>query len=337
VFAIAALPLSLAVVMPVHNEAADLPSTIEALLTALAQSDFDAELVLVDDGSSDGSANVVREVVGRRVPLRVVTQPNRGRFEARRAGVEAADADLVLLLDGRVRVRPDALAFVSSRIAVGESVWTGHVHVASGANPFGLFWSLLAELAWAEYFDRPRTTSFGSEEFDRYPKGTTCFLAPRQLLLEAISSFRSRYLDSRRVNDDTPLIRWIAEREPVNISPRFACDYLPRTTLRASVKHAFHRGVVFLDGHGRRESRFFPVVVAFYPVSAAVVIASLRRPRVMFEAAALTALAASSLGVLHRRRRSEVLALAVVAPIYAAAHGAGMWRGLLMVRPRRSR
>ena len=111
------------------------------------------------------------------------------------------------------------------------------------------------------------TTSFGAEDFDRYPKGTTCFLAPRALARWPRSSIPQLGMRTcGYANDDTPLIRWIAERERIHLSPSFACDYQPRTTLRRVPRDtAVHRGTVFLDGHGRPESRFFPVVVAFYP------------------------------------------------------------------------
>src|SRR5438105_8892312 len=147
--------------MPIHNEARDLRSTIDALVLAVDRSGFAAELVLVDDGSSDESADVARSAVAGRIPLRVLTQRNSGRFEARRAGVEASTGEWTLLLDGRVRIRPDALAFVRSRLAEDERVWTGHVDVAGAGNPFGTLCGLLAELAWAEYFAHPGTTSFG--------------------------------------------------------------------------------------------------------------------------------------------------------------------------------
>ena len=48
---------ALSVVMPVHDEAQRLPATIDALVAAVEPSGFVAELVLVDDGSSDGSAD----------------------------------------------------------------------------------------------------------------------------------------------------------------------------------------------------------------------------------------------------------------------------------------
>ena len=315
---------SLSVVVPVLNEAAHLGRTLEALLASLERSGFDAELVVVDDGSTDDSARVAREAVGGRLPVKVVRQQNRGRFEARRAGLEAAAGEHVLLLDGRVRIDPDALAFVRERPAV----WTGHVDVESDGDLLGIFWQLIAELAWKDYFDDPKETSFGAAEFDRYPKGTTCFFAPRELLLEAVAAFRSRYPDLRRANDDTPLLRWIARRESIHVAPAFSCTYRPRTTLRSFLRHSVHRGVVFLDGHGRRDSRFFPVVVAFYPVSAALLLAAARKPVLAPLALAATSLAAVGLGVKRRRSAREIVSLALVTPVYGLAHGYGMWRGL---------
>src|SRR5436190_866933 len=159
------------------------------------------------------------------------------------------------------------------------------------------FWRLLAELAWRDYFDNPRTTSFGLDEFDHYPKGTTCFLAPRALLEHAFGRFRSHYEDVRLANDDTPVLRALVAEERINISPEFACVYSPRTTVSSFMRHALHRGVVFVDGHGTPESRFFPFVVAFFPASAAVAVAALRRPLVAPVALAGCGVAAAGLGV----------------------------------------
>jgi glycosyltransferase involved in cell wall biosynthesis len=321
----------LSVVMPVHDEAAHLPETIEALVDAVERSGFSADLVLVDDGSTDGSADVARAAVGERLPLTVAAQENRGRFEARRAGVAAARGEWVLLLDGRVRVRPDSLAFVEPRLRDGERVWNGHVHVETDGNPYGVFSNLLVELAWRDYFADPRTTSYGPEEFDRFPKGTTCFLAPKGLLEDALDAFRSGYADLRNANDDTPVIRWIAARERIHISPGFACDYQPRATLGSFVRHSLHRGTVFLDGHGRPESRFFPLTVAFFPVSAALAVAALRRPSLVPRLAATASAVAGAVAAATGRSAFETASVAALAPVYAAAHGVGMWRGLALL------
>jgi glycosyltransferase involved in cell wall biosynthesis len=321
------IPLS--IVMPVFNEAAQLPQTIEALLASVDGSGFDVELLLVDDGSTDDSAAVSMGAVAGRLPLRILRQPNRGRFEARRAGLNAATCDSVLLLDGRVQLDPGALAFVRERLEAGADVWTGHVDIEADGNVYATFWKLIADLAWRDYFDAPRETSFGAEEFDRFPKGTGCFVAPRQLLVDALASFRSRYADLRHANDDTPLLRWIAEKRPINISPRFRATYRPRMTMQAFVRHSAHRGLVFVDGHGRRESRFFPAFVAFYPASLLLAVATVRRPIVLPLSLLAASGTAAGFGVLRQRGRTEVASLALLAPVYAVAHGFGMWRGLV--------
>jgi glycosyltransferase involved in cell wall biosynthesis len=318
---------SLSIVMPVFNEQAHVARTVEALVAAVAGSGFQAELVIVDDGSSDGSAEVARASADGRLPVRVLSQPNRGRFEARRAGLEAAKGELVLLLDGRVTLDPGALRFLRERTDAGEPVWTAHVHVESDGT-LGVFWRLLAELAWRDYFDRPRTTHFGVREFDHYPKGTTCFVAPRALLLEAVGRFRPHVTDVRLANDDTPLLRDLAARIPIGVSPEFSCAYAPRTSLGRFLRHAIRRGVVFVDGHGRPESRFFPVVLSFFPLSVALGLAVVRRPVVAPAAAAATGLAAAAYGARAGRSREEIRALALVTPVYAFGHGLGMWRGL---------
>ena len=321
----------LSVVMPICNEARHLPATIDALVESVHRSGFDTDLVLVDDGSVDGSADAGRAALDDRLPLTVLRGANRGRFAARKAGLEVAERENVLLLDGRVRVHRDALAFVRPRLEAGERVWTSHIHVVDGGRPLGVFWRLLAELAWSDYFDDPRTTSFGAGDFDRFPKGTTCLLAPRGLLTDAMEAFESRFADTRNANDDTPLLRWMAERSPIHVSPRYAASYTPRTELGPFVRHARHRGIVFLDGHGRRESRFFPVVVGFYPASLVWAVVALRRPSLVPATAAGLGVLAGTYAMARRRTLDEALSLALATPVYAAAHGVGMWEGLTLL------
>jgi glycosyltransferase involved in cell wall biosynthesis len=321
----------LSIVLPVHDEAPYLPPTAEALVAAVEPSGFDpVEVVLVDDGSTDGSATVFEEALAGRLPLRVVRQTNRGRFAARLAGLHAATGDSVLFLDGRCQLHGGSLAFVRERLEEGERVWNAHVRIETDGNPYGVFWDVLVALAWSDYYSDPRTTSFDDETFDRHPKGTSGFLAPRPLLVEALAAFETRYRDLRFANDDTVFIRWIAKRERIHLSPSFGSDYTPRTDLRSFVRHALHRGVVFLDGHGRPESRFYPAVVAFYPTSAVLAALALRRPWLVPVVGAGCSLAGAAVAVRAGRSTSDVRAFAALAPVYALAHGAGMWRGLAM-------
>ena len=333
------MTVRLSVVIPVYNEADQVVETIRSATAAVREApEFaDAEIVVADDGSTADVASPALAAADG-VPVRVERlERNSGRFEARRAGLAVARGDLVLFVDAGVTLVPGSLSFVASRVEEGRKVWNAHTEMNTGDSPFAVFWKVVSSLAFGDYVDDPRETSFGVEEFDRFPKGTTCFLAPRALLTEAFDSFHSRYADTRNANDDGPIIRSIAARSRVNIAPGFACVYTPRRTLRSFVKHALHRGVVFVDGHGRPESRFFPAVVAFFPVSAALAAATVKRPAVAPLALPGVAGAAAVAAARRGRPTEETVAFAALAPVYAVAHGVGMWRGAALALAERLR
>jgi glycosyltransferase involved in cell wall biosynthesis len=324
------------VVMPVYNEGRDLKGTLDALTEAARNTPgFVAEVLVVDDGSTDDTADVA-EAAPDELRVRVISQVNSGRFAARLRGVEDAQAPLVLFLDARVRLSPTALAFVAERLREDPSddVWNAHVEIATD-TPYGRFWNALTEIAFGTYFDEPRTTKFDAESFELYPKGTTCFLAPRELILKAAGVSSSYYADLRHANDDTLMLRRLAELHPIAISPAFSCRYRSRDAFVPFVRHAYHRGIVFLDGHGRRGARLAPVVVLFYPLSLVFAAAAARRPGAAAATLAVAGLGAGALAVGKGRSRVESVSFASLAPVYLVAHGAGMWRGLLAASMRR--
>lgn len=321
--------VDVSIVVPAYNEAHDIELTLRSLDADVVASPFSAEIVVVDDGSGDGTAAVAR-TIRTTTPVRVISQANRGLFGARKTGIEQASGTFILLFDAGLALEAGSLSFLHERLALdpGDTVWTGHTHMAK-TDRYERFWNVLTGIAWAAYLDEPREVRFGAEDFDRYPKGGGCFFAPRALLLEGHASFRSYYSDSRHASDDTALIRWIAGRHPIALAPPFAYVYrFTRTTLRGFMRHAFHRGVHFLDGHGRVASRFFPVVVAYYPASAAVVALSLRRPLAAPAVLAAVAVGAAAAATAKRRQPRDVAAFGSLAPAFALAHGSGMWVGL---------
>lgn len=82
-----------AVVIPAFNEAERLPAVLKALMTAR---DLWDELVVVDDGSSDGTAAAARRFAG----VRVVSLPeNRGKGAAMWAGIRSTDGEVICFLD----------------------------------------------------------------------------------------------------------------------------------------------------------------------------------------------------------------------------------------------
>jgi glycosyltransferase involved in cell wall biosynthesis len=321
---------TLSVVMPVYNEPWWIGVAVADAVVAVERSSFaEPELIIVDDGS-DVPTQAVLERLRTPFPMRVIRQENQGRILARLAGVRAARGDFVLLLDARVSVRPDGLRFVLERLHASprESVWNADCEIDLRGNPYARFWNVLTEVAYRDYFDNRRTMSYGIEEFDRYPKGTSCFLAPREPLLDAMVNFPSRYADSRNASDDTSIIRVLAEQLPINISPSFICVYRSRDALRPFLRHAFHRGVHFLDGWAHPGGRFFGVILAFYPLSALAVVAGLKRPRVALAAAAAVPAASVVAGASLRRSRADCFALSLLGLPWLCVYSAGMWHGL---------
>jgi glycosyltransferase involved in cell wall biosynthesis len=327
---------TLSVVIPVYNEPDWIGVAVADAVAALERSSFDGEFVIVDDGSDEATQAALARLQAP-VPLRVLHQESKGRFLARRAGIEAARGELVLLLDSRVSLQPNGLRFVSDQLRENRAlrIWNAHCEIDLRGNPYARFWNAITELAYRDYCDNPRTLSYGIDEFDRYPKGTTCFLAPREALLDATENFDSHYSDTRHANDDTSVIRLLAARQPINLSPGFACVYRSRDSLVPFLKHALHRGTVFVDGWARPGGRFFGIIVAFYPLSALALLISLKRPRVAIAAALATPGAAFAAGTALRRSRADRAAWALLGPPWVCFYGAGMWRGLwLMMRAR---
>lgn len=323
-------PPSLSIVMPVYNEPYWIAISVADAITAIERSAFnDVEFIIVDDGSSE-ETQLALDQLKAPFPLRVIRQENKGRFLARREGVRAAQGALILLLDARVSLAPDSLKFITDRSAPGEplEVWNAHSEIDLKRNPYARFWNVITEVAYRDYCANPRTMSYGIEEYDRYPKGTTCFIAPRAPLLAKMENFNSLYADSRDANDDTNLIRPLAAEQAINISPGFACLYRSRDALRPFLKHAFHRGKHFVDGWAHVGGRFFGVIVAFYPLSVVTVVVCIRSPRILVLIGLAAPVAAASAGAMLRRSRADCAALAALGLPWVCVYGAGMWRGL---------
>src|SRR4051812_44979908 len=90
--------VDLTVVVPAYNEEKRLAPTLEAITAYLGDTETDWELIVVDDGSTDGTRDVVTAASARDPRIQLVTSPrNRGKGHALRLGVCASYGRRVLV------------------------------------------------------------------------------------------------------------------------------------------------------------------------------------------------------------------------------------------------
>lgn len=97
----------ISVVIPACNAEASLPEAIDSVL---AQSLRDIELILIDDGSRDGTLRVMQAAAARDARVRVVTRENRGLVHTLNEGVALARGEWVARMDADDICRPERLA-----------------------------------------------------------------------------------------------------------------------------------------------------------------------------------------------------------------------------------
>lgn len=331
---------SLSFVVICYNAESMIETCLRHLCTAVERAEWpDVEVVVVDDGSTDGTAAAVtRFAATTSVPVRVHSQSNQGRLAASRAGARLATGSLVSFIGERVWMQPDSLRNLRRLLAEHPeaAVWNCHIDIPRESNTQAQFWYVLTFLGWRRYLANPRLVTFGLEDFDYYPKGTGGFVCPRAMLLEAYSGLTSLYDDERNSSDDTALIRWIAARERIWMSPEYGADYVSRSDTAGFFRHSFHRGTLLLDSYLHPGTRLFAPLIAYFLVFPLAVLAVLRRPQLLV--AAPVAMLATALGL----RRSGVSARDVAgfslwAPVFGAVFSAGMWRGLVAILRQKAR
>lgn len=100
----------LSLVVPLYNERPMLPLFFERVLPVLATLDLHWEIVLIDDGSDDGSAQYIHSVIDRTPGIRLIKlSRNFGKEAAMTAGLEHAKGDAVIVLDADLQDPPEQI------------------------------------------------------------------------------------------------------------------------------------------------------------------------------------------------------------------------------------
>jgi dolichol-phosphate mannosyltransferase len=120
----------LSVVVPTYNEAGSVTGLAERLLAALAGREW--ELVIVDDGSPDGTADVAAALAPR-IPVNVVRRGGKaGLASAVVAGFAAARGDILVVMDADLSHPPETVPALADAIDRGADLAVGSRYVAGG-------------------------------------------------------------------------------------------------------------------------------------------------------------------------------------------------------------
>jgi len=130
--------MKLSVVMPVYNEQATLRRVVERVLAV----GLEIELICVDDGSTDGSGEILAELKSQYPAVHVFLQPhNMGKGAALRRGIQDATGDYVIIQDADLEYDPSDYPLLLAPLERGQAdVVHGSRFVGSGPHRVLYFW-----------------------------------------------------------------------------------------------------------------------------------------------------------------------------------------------------
>lgn len=119
----------ISVIVPVHNGASYLEECIDSIL---AQGYEALEVLIINDGSTDATAEVCERLSGQHDCLRVITLPDLGVSVARNRGIEQARGSYIMFVDADDRLRPGVLKSLHRLLIQTDSDMAGCSFVAWG-------------------------------------------------------------------------------------------------------------------------------------------------------------------------------------------------------------
>jgi len=116
----------ISVVVPVFNEKENIPGLAEQLARVMGTITDSYEIVFVDDGSRDGSSDVLKELHGANQRIKVVRlERNYGQHAATLAGVKHAKGSLIITMDSDIQVSPEDIPKLLEKMKEGYDVVSG--------------------------------------------------------------------------------------------------------------------------------------------------------------------------------------------------------------------
>jgi dolichyl-phosphate beta-glucosyltransferase len=120
------MSITYSIVIPAYNEGTRLGATLEKVLAYLRQQGWNAEVIVVNDGSRDNTADLVREFAAKNPVLRLVENPgNRGKGYAVRNGMLNARGEIVVFSDADLSSPIEEMPKLLAALAAGADIAIG--------------------------------------------------------------------------------------------------------------------------------------------------------------------------------------------------------------------
>ena len=121
---------TLSVVIPIYNEEEVVGDTITLLMDTLSEKNLNYEVIIVNDGSTDGTKEVLSGLTNQYSTLRIITHPyNKGNGAAVKSGILAACGDWIVCMDGDGQHNPNDILKIIP--------YMGNYDLIVGARPTG--------------------------------------------------------------------------------------------------------------------------------------------------------------------------------------------------------
>lgn len=115
------IPHSFSIIICTRDRAGQLALTLQAIERSCSDDTYSAELIIVDNGSSDETAKVVKGFRSSRLNVRYIYEPRKGRSLCLNRALLEAKGDIILLTDDDVRPQPGWISTMSAPIAGGTA------------------------------------------------------------------------------------------------------------------------------------------------------------------------------------------------------------------------